>query len=56
MNDHPEFELLTALFAADGQLVAHRHEGFWQCMDTLKEAQDLNALWRQGAAPWWILE
>ena len=48
-----EREPLSALAAA-GQLMAHRHEGFWQCMDTLKEAQDLNALWRQGAAPWMV--
>jgi glucose-1-phosphate cytidylyltransferase len=38
--------------AEDGELVARRHEGFWQCMDTLKEAQDLNRLWQQGEAPW----
>ena len=44
-----EREPLSRL-AADGELMAHRHEGFWQCMDTLKEAQDLNALWRRGAA------
>lgn len=48
-----EREPLGALAAA-GELMAHRHEGFWQCMDTLKEAQDLNALWRRGAAPWQI--
>jgi glucose-1-phosphate cytidylyltransferase len=46
-----EREPLSAL-AADGELMARRHEGFWQCMDTLKEAQDLNALWREGRAPW----
>jgi glucose-1-phosphate cytidylyltransferase len=32
--------------------MAHRHEGSWQCMDTLKEAEDLNALWRGGGAFW----
>ena len=42
-----EHEPLSAL-AADGELMAYRHESFWQCMDTLKEAQDLNALWRDG--------
>jgi glucose-1-phosphate cytidylyltransferase len=46
-----EREPLSRL-AAEGELMAHRHEGFWQCMDTLKEAQDLNALWRQGRAAW----
>src|ERR1700722_6488390 len=31
--------------AADGQLRAHRHEGFWECMDTYKDAVQLNDLW-----------
>ena len=36
--------------------MAYRHESFWQCMDTQREAQDLNALWTTGEAPWkvWI--
>jgi len=38
--------------AADGQLRAHRHEGFWDCMDTYKDAVILNDLWQSGAAPW----
>jgi glucose-1-phosphate cytidylyltransferase len=46
-----EREPLSGL-AADGELIGRRHEGFWQCMDTLKEAQDLNRLWRDGRAPW----
>jgi glucose-1-phosphate cytidylyltransferase len=52
-GDDTQFERqpLSAL-AADGELMARRHEGFWQCMDTLKEAQDLNDLWRQGRSPW----
>jgi glucose-1-phosphate cytidylyltransferase len=50
-----EREPLSRL-AAEGQLMAHRHEGFWQCMDTLKEAQDLGALWRRGAAAWKVWE
>jgi glucose-1-phosphate cytidylyltransferase len=40
--------------AADGQLVAYRHEGFWQCMDTLRDVQLLNRLWDEGRAPWWV--
>jgi glucose-1-phosphate cytidylyltransferase len=40
--------------AADGQLRAHRHEGFWECMDTYKDAVQLNDLWASGAAPWRI--
>ena len=38
--------------AADGQLRAYRHEGFWECMDTYKDAVALNDLWASGAAPW----
>jgi len=38
--------------AADGQLHAYRHEGFWDCMDTYKDAVLLNDLWEQGLAPW----
>ena len=38
--------------AADGQLHAYRHTGFWACMDTYKDAVALNDLWASGAAPW----
>jgi glucose-1-phosphate cytidylyltransferase len=38
--------------AAEGQLRAYRHEGFWECMDTYKDAIALNDLWASGAAPW----
>jgi glucose-1-phosphate cytidylyltransferase len=38
--------------AADGELRAHRHEGFWRCMDTYKDAVLLNDLWASGEAPW----
>lgn len=37
--------------AASGELVAYRHEGFWQPMDTLRDKQHLETLWREGA-PW----
>jgi glucose-1-phosphate cytidylyltransferase len=40
--------------AADGQLMAYRHEGFWQPMDTLRERRLLEELWASGAAPWKI--
>jgi glucose-1-phosphate cytidylyltransferase len=40
--------------AADGQLRAHRHEGFWECMDTYKDAVALNDLWASGRPPWRI--
>ena len=38
--------------AAEGQLMAYKHDDFWQCMDTLREKQILEALWSSGAAPW----
>ncbi len=38
--------------AAAGELRAHRHEGFWECMDTYKDAVGLNDLWASGEAPW----
>jgi glucose-1-phosphate cytidylyltransferase len=38
--------------AKDGQLVAHRHEGFWQCMDTVRDLRLLETLWETGRAPW----
>jgi glucose-1-phosphate cytidylyltransferase len=41
-----------ARLAADGELHAHRHEGFWDCMDTYKDAVELNDLWASGEAPW----
>ena len=36
----------------DRELNSYRHEGFWQPMDTYQEAQYLNRLWQEGAAPW----
>jgi glucose-1-phosphate cytidylyltransferase len=41
-----------ARLAADGKLRAFRHEGFWDCMDTYKDAVVLNDLWTSGEAPW----
>jgi glucose-1-phosphate cytidylyltransferase len=38
--------------AGSGELRAYRHEGFWECMDTYKDAVVLNDLWRGGGAPW----
>jgi glucose-1-phosphate cytidylyltransferase len=38
--------------ASRGQLRAYRHRGFWDCMDTYKDAVVLNDLWQQGSAPW----
>ena len=38
--------------AADGQLAAFKHVGFWQCMDTLRDKRVLEGLWEGGEAPW----
>jgi glucose-1-phosphate cytidylyltransferase len=37
--------------AKDGQLMAYRHEDFWQCMDTIRDKKLLEELWKDGA-PW----
>jgi glucose-1-phosphate cytidylyltransferase len=37
---------------AEGQLMAYPHEGFWQCMDTMREHRLLEQLWSSGNAPW----
>ncbi len=38
--------------ATDGELMAYRHEGFWQCMDTRRDKQVLEDIWATGKAPW----
>lgn len=38
--------------AKEGQLMAYKHEGFWQCMDTVREKQELEKMWASGNAPW----
>lgn len=38
--------------AEEGKLAAYKHDGFWQCMDTLRDNQKLNSLWKTGNAPW----
>jgi len=40
--------------AKDKQLMAYKHTGFWQCMDTLRDKRLLNNLWESGEAPWKI--
>jgi glucose-1-phosphate cytidylyltransferase len=42
--------------ARDGQLMAYRHDSFWQCMDTLREKYILEQLWNTGRAPWKLWE
>jgi glucose-1-phosphate cytidylyltransferase len=46
-----EEEPLTNI-AADGELMAFEHHGFWQPMDTLRDKQKLESLWAEGKAPW----
>jgi glucose-1-phosphate cytidylyltransferase len=50
-----EQEPLRRLTAA-GELHAYRHEGFWDCMDTYKDAVVLNDLWSAGEPPWAVWE
>jgi glucose-1-phosphate cytidylyltransferase len=42
--------------AADGELVAYKHDGFWQCMDTLRDLRLLESLWQSGEVPWKVWE
>ena len=42
--------------AEDGQLMAYRHEDFWQPMDTLRDKNRLEDLWETGKAPWKVWE
>jgi glucose-1-phosphate cytidylyltransferase len=48
-----EREVLPAL-AAQGELFAYSHEGFWKSMDTYKDALELTELCLRGAPPWWV--
>ena len=36
----------------ENQLVAYRHDGFWHCMDTIRDRDNLNEIWAKGNAPW----
>ncbi len=52
-GDHASLEAdMLERLAADGQLAAYRHDGFWQCMDTLRDKRLLESLWEKGNAPW----
>lgn len=48
-----EAEVLEHL-AGENQLAAYLHEGFWQCMDTLRDKRYLESLWQSDSAPWKI--
>ena len=52
-GDETSFETHTLpRLARDGHLMAYKHEGFWQPMDTLRDVRNLNAMWKCGNAPW----
>ena len=42
--------------SSENQLNAYKHDGFWQCMDTLRDKTKLEELWSSGKAPWKIWE
>jgi glucose-1-phosphate cytidylyltransferase len=50
-NESLESRLLVSL-SKDGQLFAFRHDGFWQCMDTVRDVEALREMYEQGRAPW----
>jgi glucose-1-phosphate cytidylyltransferase len=50
-DDSLEADALVRL-AKDRQLVAYKHDRFWQCMDTLRDVRLLESLWQSGQAPW----
>ena len=50
-STHWEREPMERL-AAEGQLMAYRHQSYWQCMDTLRDKRHLEKLWDSGNAPW----
>jgi glucose-1-phosphate cytidylyltransferase len=52
-DDSLEADALERL-AREGQLSAYRHDGFWQCMDTLRDKRLLESMWHANQAPWKI--
>ncbi|MCA1595927.1 MAG: glucose-1-phosphate cytidylyltransferase [Chloroflexi bacterium] len=52
-STHWEREPLERL-AREGQLMAFKHGGFWQCMDTLRDKRFLDELWERNQAPWMV--
>lgn len=52
-GDSTSFEAhLLERLARDGQIMAYRHDSFWQCMDTVRDLRALESLWNSGAPPW----
>jgi glucose-1-phosphate cytidylyltransferase len=54
-QDTLEIDVLSRL-AAEGQLCGYRHDGFWQCMDTLRDKRLLEQIWDGQRAPWKLWE
>ena len=56
-DDNPVFEKEPMKkLAEDGELKSYYHAGFWQCMDTKREKDKLDAMWISGKAPWKVWE
>lgn len=51
-SDNTVLEKLLEIMASNGELMAYRHSGFWQCMDTQRDKARLEELWVSGNAPW----
>lgn len=51
-DDHTDLKETLERLAADRQLAAYKHEGFWQPMDALRDKTYLDSLWDSGKAPW----
>ena len=52
-DEHQSLErAVLEKMSGDGELMAHRHDGFWHPMDTLRDKQVLEKLWSTGEAPW----
>lgn len=50
-----EFGALQKL-SHDGELMAYKHDGYWQCMDTVRDMEYLNKLWNSNSPPWKVWE
>lgn len=54
-NENCDFEVgPLERIAREGQLMVYRHDGFWACMDTMRDMEYLNQLWDEGHATWRI--
>jgi glucose-1-phosphate cytidylyltransferase len=54
-DEHCDFEFgALEKVANEGQLMVYEHDGFWACMDTLRDTERLNRMWSNGNAPWKI--